>query len=378
MIFKKFILNNNIWDNLNNAFIKNKIPNAYIFYGSEGIGKEAHAIEFAAKLNCKRQVENSFPCGDCRSCIKIKKMQHEEIHFIHPSPASNKKSQEFDPKVIDELKKQYKNKSNNPYYKIELSKSNTIPISSIRNLKKKIFFSKSDENWTVVIITNAEKLCIPKPESANALLKILEEPPDKTLFILTTSAPNFLMSTIQSRCQQIFFPNLTNNQIEKYVMDNNIEADLSCIELANGSMTNILFNINQQTVTTFKDLLNTFFSTDLSSINEFQESISEIKSKNELCKFLEFICVSIKDLYYLSLNTNGGSIDYKFLQKEYQHLIESYPHCNWNIISDILNISIKNIKNNVNKNLEIYNLLINVRYCLEGKNVNTLKSELIK
>ena len=75
MIYDNLILNEKIWEMLSNSFRTNKVPNAFIFSGDIGVGKEAHAIEFSALLNCKR-VNRDSPCGDCRSCIKIKSFNH--------------------------------------------------------------------------------------------------------------------------------------------------------------------------------------------------------------------------------------------------------------------------------------------------------------
>ena len=88
MIFDNLIINHGIWTKIQKTFKNNRIPNAYIFSGIDGIGKEAHAIELAALLNCKRMNNNESndACGDCRSCLRIKSFQHEEVHYIHPLP----------------------------------------------------------------------------------------------------------------------------------------------------------------------------------------------------------------------------------------------------------------------------------------------------
>ena len=209
MIFDNLIINKKVWKNLTSSFKKNKIPNAFIFSGDRGVGKEGHAIEFSALLNCNRKEDDLSACGDCRSCLKVKSLKHEEIHFIHPIPAPKNKSKSnntvMDSKTIEELNKNYKIKSLNPYHKINLENSNTIPIDLIRNLKKKLYYSKSDENWSVVIIFDSEKLCIPKAESANSLLKVLEEPPERTLFILLTSNINLLTSHYSVKMSKTIF-----------------------------------------------------------------------------------------------------------------------------------------------------------------------------
>ena len=383
MIFQNLIVNNKVWKNLSNSFKKNKIPNAFIFSGDEGVGKEAHAIEFSALLNCKRIENNIFACGDCRSCMKFRKIKHEEIHLIHPSPTTKNKTKSgesiLDNKTIEELNKNYEIKSNNPYHKIKLEKSNTISIDLIRNLKKKLYYSKSDENWTVVIIFDAEKLCIPKAESANSLLKILEEPPERTLFILLTSNINLLIPTIQSRCQKIFFKNLDTPELSNYAknhLDNDVKTEI--VELASGSISRLLENLKNDRLNKFLELFDLFYNKDLGNIEKFLVSANKIKTKNknELPIYFNFLKISAKDLVLISLDSKSQSLDYKFLKQKYLSIISLYPDANWEKIIELIDDSIINLSKNINLSLEVYSLFINVQSCLVGNSINTLNTQI--
>ena len=380
MIFDKMILNEKVWEMLSNSFANNKIPNAFIFSGEDGVGKEAHAIEFSALLNCRRIDGEKFPCGDCRSCLKIKSFQHEEIHFIHPAPSpKNKTEMILDQKTIDELNKNYKLKSSSPYHKISIGNSMTIPIASIRSLKKKLYYSKSDENWSVVIIFDSEKLCIPKAESANSLLKILEEPPERTLFILITSNINLLIPTIQSRCQKIYFKNLSISDLREYSvthLNDNLTDEI--IDLSSGSLSKLLNNTNQNKAEQFKKLLNYFYNNEISSIEKVLSSLNKIKmnDKNEFKDYLNFIKISAKDLYLLSSAINNNSISYNFLRDDYEIIIKSFPNANWSGIIQLIDDSILNFSRNINMSLEVYALMVNVRSCLQGKRVNRFHQQI--
>lgn len=383
MIFQDLIINDTVWRKLTNSFKKNKVPNAFIFSGDDGLGKEAHAIEYAALLNCKRVEDNEFACGDCRSCMKFKKIKHEEVHLIHPSPTPKNKTKLgnsiLDTKTIEELNKNYAIKSKNPYHKINLEKSNTIPIDLIRNLKKKLYYSKSDENWTIVIIFDAEKLCIPKAESANSLLKILEEPPERTLFILLTSNENLLLPTIQSRSQKVFFKNLENSQLLNYA-NKNLAEDIKTesIELASGSISKLIENLENNRIDKFIKLSDLFYNSNLENIEKFLSITNKIKikNKNELLVYLNFLKISTKDLVLLSLDNTHESIDYIFLRQKYLSIINLYPNADWENIIELLDDCIINILKNINFSLEIYSLLINVQSCLVGSSINTLNTKI--
>ena len=379
MIFDKLILNHNVWEKLSSAVNNNKVPNAFIFSGIDGTGKEAHAIEFSAFLNCKRVVEKKYPCGDCRSCLKIRSLNHEEIYLIHPTPPpKNKSDSNLDQKVIEEIYKNYKQKLQNPYHKIKIGNSKTIPIASIRGLKKKLFFSKSDENWSVVIISDAEKLCTQRAEAANSLLKILEEPPERTLFILISSNINLLIPTIQSRCQKIYFKEYSNSELKSYAKKHlNLESLDEIIDLSMGSIGQLI-NTNSDTSQNVKEMVDFFYDNDILSIEKLLLSFNKIKknSNDELIKFLNILKITAKDLYLMSVDIETKSLSFNFLNRNYNKIINSYPKSNWKDIVQLIDDSIANFSKNVNLSLETYALMINVRSCLQGKRVNRFHQQL--
>tara|TARA_A100000164_G_scaffold147489_1_gene130940 strand:- start:320 stop:1471 length:1152 start_codon:yes stop_codon:yes gene_type:complete len=379
MIFEKLILNHNVWEKLSNAVNNNKVPNAFIFSGIDGTGKEAHAIEFSAFLNCKRVVEKKYPCGDCRSCLKIRSLNHQEIYLIHPSPPpKNKSDSNLDPKVIEEIHKNYRQKLQNPYHKIKIGNSKTIPIASIRSLKKKLFFSKSDENWSVVIISDAEKLCTQRAEAANSLLKILEEPPERTLFILISSNINLLIPTIQSRCQKIYFKEYSNSELKSYAKKHlNSDSLDEIIDLSMGSIGQLI-NTNSNTSKHVKEIIDIFYDNDILNIEKLLLSFNKIKksSNDELIKFLNILKITAKDLHLMNVDIESKSLSFNFLHKNYNKIINSYPKSNWKTIIQLIDDSIANFSKNVNLSLETYALMINVRSCLQGKRVNRFHQQI--
>lgn len=379
MIFDKLILNHNVWEKLSNAVNNNKVPNAFIFTGIDGTGKEAHAIEFSAFLNCKRVVEKKYPCGDCRSCLKIRSLNHEEIYLIHPTPPpKNKSDSNLDQKVIEEIHKNYKQKLQNPYHKIKIGNSKTIPIASIRSLKKKLFFSKSDENWSVVIVSDAEKLCTQRAEAANSLLKILEEPPERTLFILISSNINLLIPTIQSRCQKIYFKEYSNSELKSYAEKHlKIDSLDEIIDLSMGSIGQLI-NTNSDTSKHVKQMVDIFYDNDILNIEKLLLSFNKIKksSNDELIKFFNILKITAKDLYLINADIESKSLSFNFLDKNYNKIINSYPKSNWKGIVQLIDDSIANFSKNVNLSLETYALMINVRSCLQGKRVNRFHQQI--
>ncbi|MCK4578439.1 MAG: hypothetical protein KAU50_06595, partial [Candidatus Marinimicrobia bacterium] len=96
MIYPDLRLHTNLWERLSTTFLQGRLGHAYLFYGPAGSGKEAHAIELAALVNCKQpSVEGA--CGRCPSCIKMKTLQHPNLQLVVPLPRRNPVEKRDDP-----------------------------------------------------------------------------------------------------------------------------------------------------------------------------------------------------------------------------------------------------------------------------------------
>lgn len=203
-----------VWERLVCYFQKKRIANAYLFNDSWNSGGDSLAMNFASLVNC----ENGNNCGSCRSCAKMKKLQHPNVQLIFALPNKGKSDNplkgftEPDLKTFHEL---IQNKSEDPYVPMHYPGGNNIRISSIRAVKRSFVLESAEFGWRFVIIFDAGKLSI---EAANSLLKILEEPPKDTTFLLISSS-NTLLPTIQSRCQEITIPPISGENILEYLQN---------------------------------------------------------------------------------------------------------------------------------------------------------------
>ena len=371
MIYNNININQKIWERLNNYLIKDKLPNALLFHGYEGVGKEACAIEFAAIINCANN-KNNASCGKCTSCIKMKKMQHGNIKLIHPMPRlKNKKSSEsplanLSKTEIEKYTKQLMLKVTNPYYKINLPNSNSILVNSIRHLKKELQLSSIEKGWNVVLILDADKLSYPTNVSANALLKILEEPPKKTLFILTTSNYSKIIDTIKSRCQEVFFPPLPIEYIFKSLENNLSDNDKFIIStISNGNM-NIALKLNNSISDIYNDLklfINACYTPHYKYNEEIINRVNTFKrnENDELILFFRIITIYFKDLFVFSKSRDLKYVVYKNLDKHYQKMTKHYHNTRWEVCIDILNNTQNNIMRNSSVPLSIYGMLIEIK-----------------
>lgn len=249
MAWKNIISQKRVKKILQKAFIENRIAHSYCFWGDEGIGKEAVAIEFSKLLNCKSPIIDSNTaeaCDECSSCHKVNHLQHPNIQLIFSLPTGmsieniHSPDSKEDDELIDAIKKELELKSKDIYHKISLPNASQIRINTIRELKRKLSLSQVQSGRRCIIILKAEEMTT---EAANAFLKSLEEPNPDITFILTTSKIQALLPTILSRCQQLKFDPISDKDIvemlcSKYNQD--IEDARLIAEFARGSISQAL------------------------------------------------------------------------------------------------------------------------------------------
>ena len=335
MIYNNLLLNKKISNQLTNSYKTNQIQNAYIFHGQEGSGKEAHAIEFFAYINCKNPINNFSACKKCNSCIKVSSLQHELLNIILPLPRNkniNKNDsalKTLNEKQINNLTDQFKIKATDPYFKIKLDKANTILLNSIKEIKKNIHLSLPKNTFKLHLILNAEKLCHPKSEPANALLKILEEPAENNFFILIVSDLSKILDTIKSRCSIIYFNTIDHIKHFEFLVDNKVDPKIAKI-ISKISFGNISYSLS--TIESFNkkmDILNKLilylFNNDL---NNWKKEFNYIKDKNNMIEFLNLIILFIRDINNYKISKDINMISFSNLK---ELIIDSSSRFNINI-----------------------------------------------
>ncbi|WP_299981678.1 DNA polymerase III subunit delta' [Desulfobacula sp.] len=156
-----------------------KIPNALLFYGNENTGRKEAAFLFAKGCNCLKGT--GLACNNCKSCRKIDAKSHPDILCIN-----------------------------------HLKGKKIISISQIREMGLAISSKPNEAKFRMVLILNADLM---NRQAQNALLKMLEEPPEKTFFVLIANKISYLVPTIISRCRKIRFKPLTDKLIEQCLIN---------------------------------------------------------------------------------------------------------------------------------------------------------------
>lgn len=202
MFFKDIIGQKEAKQRLIREVKEGKIAHARLFCGPEGIGKLPLAIAYARYLSCSNPTETDA-CGTCPNCIKFNKLAHPDLHFVFP--VIKKKSKDA---VSDDFISEWRELINqNPYFNLNMwleemgaeNQQALIYVKESDEIIRKLSLKSSQGGYKIMIIWLPEKMNI---ECSNKLLKLLEEPPSQTFFLLVSEEPDTLLATIQSRTQR--------------------------------------------------------------------------------------------------------------------------------------------------------------------------------
>ncbi len=197
MQFKDIIGQEAVKQQLCQSVKSDRMAHARIFLGPRGCGKLALAVAYAQYVNCEQPTETDS-CGTCRNCTRIAKGIHPDLHYSYPTVGSKAISTQF-------LKEWRAALAENPYMDVNNwlqrlgadNKQGNITRDECVDIIKKLSFKTYEAEYKILIIWLPEYL----KKEGNRLLKLIEEPPQKTLFILVAENQELILNTILSRCQ---------------------------------------------------------------------------------------------------------------------------------------------------------------------------------
>jgi DNA polymerase-3 subunit delta' len=358
------------------AFKNKSIAQAYCFIGDDGYGKDAIALTLAALVNCSspRITQTSAdPCGVCKSCLAASEMANPNIHFLFPLPAVKATSdigaspisllteQQFE-EVSSELQK----KKNDPYYEITMSGSDSHLINTIRFIIRESSLSLHNDGKKCFIISRAHRL---NTESANALLKTLEEPNPNTVFILTTSQPDFLPKTILSRTQVIHFEPIKQESVQHYLMQRyqlSQENALLFSKISDGSISKAL-SLFSEDIQQYRELVVELLRTILRGgayRNKTRALLSELidsKNKKQTLTFLQLLLLWLRDAFTASVSISNSTIVNVDQMEAIQRFGTHYKSANFSAAFTAIERAKRQIEGNGNIQLVLLALCLKIR-----------------
>lgn len=262
MSFSEILGHDTIIEVLRRTIRSGKMAHSYIFEGISGIGRRKTAMAFIQALYCEQKSDNG--CGKCSSCRKIFGGNHPDIHILEPLPDKR-----------------------------------DIAIDQVREFQRELNLRPYEAPRKACLIEPADKM---NANSANSLLKTLEEPPGNALIILLTENANILLPTIRSRCQLLHFSPLSPENICLLLKRHNIASDKAEIlaVMSEGSIERALKHDNEELPEKQRsvfDRISRISSNNISMIFETSELLSA--SREETLQSIDIIISFFRDLVYL-------------------------------------------------------------------------------
>jgi DNA polymerase-3 subunit delta' len=260
-----------------------RVSHAQLFTGPEGCGSLALALAYAQYISCENKTPNDS-CGICKSCVKYEKMIHPDLHFVFPVIKGKKPTDPVSDNYIEEWRKFVKK---SPYFTI----NNWLDSIEVGNAQGMIFASEASEiikklslkafesDFKIMIIWLPEKM---HHATANKLLKMIEEPPEKTLFLLVVEESDKVLPTILSRCQLLKIRAFKTDEIKGYLRSTYGTTEIKSTDIAHIANGNLLRAIelckNDESTAynldCFKRLMRFAWKRDILSIIEWSETIA--------------------------------------------------------------------------------------------------------
>jgi DNA polymerase-3 subunit delta' len=265
---------------LRQAVQRGNLPHAFLFTGMEGVGKSLTALTFAKALNCAGGTEADC-CNRCLSCRKVNNGNHPDVFAIERE---------------------------GPFIKID----------QIRTLQQRLRFRPLEGDYRVMVIVDAQNL---KVEAANALLKILEEPPPENIFILTASDTTTLLPTIVSRCLHLRFQPIAAEEIASFLQQNHeVSPERAAVtaELAGGSLSRAVALLDDRHRSRRRLLLETVAKIPSSPVADLLAATERWQGENkDLSQDLDWLKTWTRDLLFSQLQevSSGDLINLDFAEQ---------------------------------------------------------------
>ncbi len=310
VFFREIIGHKEIKQKLINTIHEKRISHALLFVGPEGNGKLALAIAYARYVSCLNRGENDS-CGKCRSCVKYKKLIHPDLHFVFPVIRTTKITK---PLSDDFIKIWRKFVLDTPYgdFNVWLERIGTekqqagIFTQESQSIIKKLYFKTYEAEYKIMIIWMPEKM---NQTASNKLLKMIEEPPPKTLFILVAENTERMLKTILSRTQIVQIPRIDDKSMfskikEKYSFNDDKIKEIVRMSYGNYFMASEIINTEgngaSENFKIFVNFMRMCYSMKVLELVKWTEEMSNLGREQQKL-FLRYILRMLRENFILNI-----------------------------------------------------------------------------
>lgn len=318
MLFSQVVGQLELKKKLRNSVKNGRVAHAQMLVGPAGVGSLAVALAFAQYLACKQRTETDA-CGTCDSCLRYAKLEHPDLQLIFPknktSKAEHKKfsSKDFLPEWRAAVLA-------NPYLNFNdwlkqlgiANKQGTINVDDSREVLQNLSYKAYESDYRVVLIWLAEYM---NPSAANKLLKILEEPPARTVFIMVAESTENILQTIISRVQIHRLGPLKETEIVAALANENQDANevKKFAYMANGDLNLAQNLIQDQTaiiysINFFINWMRACYGNRMEVIHKLAEEFNTLGREQQKALLIHSMSILRKTLMYKTIPNTESTL----------------------------------------------------------------------
>ncbi|MDR1406298.1 MAG: DNA polymerase III subunit delta' [Prevotellaceae bacterium] len=345
MSFQSVIGQSELKQQLTQAVRENRTAHAQLFWGNRGCGALPLALALAQYINCPNRTEQDA-CGVCPACNKMQKLIHPDLHFVVPVNSTKETSSDKKPVTEHFLAQWREALLANPYiteqewYKIlEIeNKQGNISVYEASRIIEKLNYKPFEAEYKIMIIWLPERM---NQQAANRLLKLIEEPPEKTLFFLVSEDITHIIATIRSRTQPIRVPPIEEDALVKTLLEQFSRPEANARKLARaaaGSYSELLYLVQDEQEAGrhfehFATLMRTAYSVDGLALMDWAEEAAQW-GREQQKSFLMYAERLLRESFMFNRQT--GNVAY-LLGEEETFAKKFSPFVNERNITDIYN-----------------------------------------
>ncbi len=378
MFFSDIIGQEGVKQRLIDETREGRVAHALMLCGPEGCGALPMAIAFAQYLLCQDHKEDGNACGHCRSCLMMEKLQHPDLHFAFPI---YKKFPSGKPTYCDDFLREWRNLiGQSPYFGMTEwmsacgaeNQQLVIYADESDAIAKKLSLKASQGGYKVMIIWLPEKM---HEACANKLLKLLEEPPAQTVFILVSEYPDLVLQTIRSRAQMIEVPRLFVEEVENVLVEKMSILPAEAARIARssgGNMAAALRNVTDDSEAQlyfdlFVSLMRLSYMRRVKEMKQWSEKIAGLGRERQK-NFLIYCQRMIRENFIYNFH-RPSQLNY-MSEREADFAVKFAPFINENNVIGImeeLSLAQRDIEQNANAKIVFFDLSLKLIVLIKNR-----------
>ena len=348
---------------------EDRVPHALMFCGPSGSGKLALALAFASYLLCQYRHDGDS-CGSCPQCAMVRKWAHPDLHFTFPVIKASDSSADYKPVSDDFSREWHEQLSEGPYFTIDqwlqlMNAANQQAIITVKEsdeISRKLSLKSSQGGFKISLIWLPERM---NEQCANKLLKLIEEPPAQTVFLLVSEEPGQLLETIRSRTQRFDIRGINTADIQEALINRRgIDTDAAqrIARVAEGSWTKALQILDADNES--HEFLNLYIrinrmavARDIAGMRDWSEDCTK-QGREKQRRMLRYFHRMIREGFMY--NFHQAELSYLTLEEE-NFIKKQAPFINEDnviILSELMDECIRDIGQNANSKMVFFDLAL--------------------